>query len=234
MMPNDFLEDFELDDANTKRREEIKNLLYKKLSRKAHFYHIIVSFPYCFKTRDIVTFTNRAKSLLVLLQKRLLHYKNRFHKDFYDTDIFFENKHEKEPFHLHILSAFIGQSGKQLSRTFVEDCVKKACVGFEIKHDLSGKMDVVVKFIPRKDALYLADYCTKELIKYHKSTNTTEFRTDKMYCSETLFDPPKKRKRKNLTKTQRKLRRMKSVEDAADILQAKYAVKSEKMPVERK
>lgn len=234
MMPNDFLEDFELDDANTKRREEIKNLLYKKLSRKAYFYHIIVSFPYCFKTRDIGIFADRVKSLLVLLQKRLLHYKNRFYKDFYDLDIFFENKHETGPFHLHVLSAFIGPSEKQLSRTFVENCVKKACVGFERKHSLSGKMDVVVKFIPRKDALYLADYCTKELIKYNKYTNTTEFRTDKMYCSETLFDHPKKRKRKNRTKTQRKLRRMKSIADAADILGQKYAVKSEKMPVERK
>lgn len=157
---------------NKERKEEmlIKDLetiqqnIFDKFPHSTPFYHIIINFPYEFKTYDIGIFADRIGSLLILFEKHLLNHKRQFYKYLYDFDAFCEDKKETEPWHVHILGAFIDQSGVQVPYDVLEDCMRRACAGFKKKHKLYGNVDYLVQLIPYKDIWHPIYYCTKELI----------------------------------------------------------------------
>lgn len=188
--------------------ESIQQTIYSKIPHDASTYFITITLPYKFKTYDIGCFADRMKYLLSKFIKHLLNCKRRWIDSVYDFDAFFENVDQTEPWHLHLLGTFIDQTtGAQLPKNLIEEMMQKASYRFKQHYGLDREINYKIKLVPYSDIQTVIGYCTKELIQGNVLCS------DRIYCPQTLFNPLPKQptKKKNLTKTQRKIRKIKKL-----------------------
>lgn len=207
-----------------KRKEELKQalanfqrLIFNKTPNGRSIYFITICLPYKFSVPDIMTFTQIMKRLLYIFEKHLLKHNRRWMDHLYDFDAFFENQNYNGQWHLHLLGTFIDHAGIQLSKDYLDKALSKTSNTILRFYKANQKLDYDIKLVPYSDLKRVVGYCTKEM------TVSGFLNTNRYTCAQVLFGFHKThRKRKNLTKTQRRIRRIKNKEDMSAILYSKY------------
>ena len=195
---------------------DFQKLIYDKIPTGCSIYFITICLPYKFRVPDIAAFTTIITRILYIFEKHLLKHNRRWMKYLYDFDAFCENQNHNGPWHLHLLGTFIDNAGKQLPQHYIDTALSKTSNTLIKYYMATQKLDYDIKLVPYRDAETIVGYCTKEML-------AGEFlNTNRYICARLLFGDPKTGKRKNLTKTQRQIRRMKTKDDMAVILHSKY------------
>ena len=196
---------------------EIQTTIYDKIPKGRSIYFITICIPYKYKVYDIVTFTKIAKVILSIFEKHLLKHDRRWTQHLYDFDAFFENKNNEGQYHMHLIATFIDKNGKQLSKDYIEQALIKTSNTMKRFYHADRNLDYDIKLVPYEEANNIIGYCTKEIIA------AGYLNTNKLSVPYVLFGLQKvHRKRKNLTKTQRQIRKAKTKEELAEILYSKF------------
>lgn len=196
---------------------DFQDTIYNKIPKGRSTYFITICHPYKYKVYDIGTFAKINKIILSIFEKHLLNHNRRWMFHLYDFDAFFENKNNEDQFHLHLLATFIDNAGKQLSKDYIDKALSKTNNTMKLFYHADRDLDYDIKLVPYRDIKKVIGYCTKEM------TTAGYLNTNRWYNPQTLFEFDKTHsKRKNLTKTQRQIRRIKTKDDMAAILYSKY------------
>ena len=196
---------------------DFQKLIYNKIPQGCSIYFITICLPYKFRVPDIVTFTQIIKRLLSIFERHLLKHNRRWAKHIYDFDAFLENENGEGQWHLHLLGTFIDDAGNQLSKDYINKAMYKTSNTMKLFYHADRDLDYDIKLVPYRDVEHIVGYCTKEMIA------CGFLNTNRSICPQVLFEIHKThRKRKNLTKTQRRIRRIKTSDDMAAILYSKY------------